>query len=60
MSTRKRKHTSADSASIATELLRVSYYMLDTLQTPFDWVFWLIERPKTRIWNELKGQGGDQ
>jgi hypothetical protein len=41
-------------------LLRMGYLILDCLQGLFDWAFWLIDRPKTPIWRELKNQGGGE
>jgi hypothetical protein len=60
MSTAKKKRAPSKSPPLITELLRLTYNVLDALQTPFDWVFWLIDRPKTRIWRELKNEGGEQ
>jgi hypothetical protein len=54
MSKQKRKHTSAQS----TRLLRWGYYILDLVQSPFDWLFWLIEKPKARIWQRLRDDVG--
>jgi hypothetical protein len=38
-------------------LLRLGYYILDLVQSPFDWLFWLIEKPKSRLWQRLYNRG---
>jgi len=49
MSTSKKKHPLDKGAP----LLRFGYYILDLMQAPFDWLFWLIEKPKSRLWHRL-------
>jgi hypothetical protein len=41
----------------STPLLRLGYYVLDLAQAPFDWLFWLIEKPKCRLWHRLHKTG---